>query len=610
MRIEKITIKNYRSFDSEGIEIELPDIKMPFSIVGHNNSGKSNLINGLAMCLEAESYSRTRFSKNDFYGSKTNNEILIEVKVKDPIKSSDAFNTIREMPIFQLKVFEEDGEFKERHYFCNESRKPIYNPRAVKRGPKKEMAISGNDLAVLSAAQKQGAEFVRKWKDSIPVYFIDISAIKRQLRIKNYTLLGKVVGKIKRDFESVHNKLEKREGLLDKDVGRIRSEVFEEAMKYLADFVLSTEMLDKMTKSIEEVIKKQLQVESQDFSLKFGFPSSDTFFDNLTFYLTDNPNKPKLPIDRMGDGFVSLFVVALFRAMIESDLGGNIFLIEEPETFLHEHFQEYFYNVLCELAQNNQVIYTTHSKKFVNIFEPKTIIRLKSPEYLKSQASYDKDFSIEFPSELDGFSIESPKDFPKYMRTLEPNLGNIIFASKVIIVEGPHDLLAYKTVISEKINLEFNNIAIVSAWGKDPITAIVQLCKRFDIPYFVIHDWDLSRDEMDISKEPDADNKDYQNLVPKEKAQYTKNHKILKEVGTLERIHHNKKKLESVLQISEGAKGAISVFEKLKDKNLDDVMNKFPNLIDDNLLRFVGINGEIKETEAQVCGSEKEEGSD
>ena len=55
----------------------------------------------------------------------------------------------------------------------------------------------------------------------------------------------------------------------------------------------------------------------------------------------------------------------------------------------------------------------------------------------------------------------------------------------MIIVEGPLDLLAYKTVLSEAVNLELNNIAIVSAWGKDPITAIVQLCKRFDIPYFV-----------------------------------------------------------------------------------------------------------------------------
>ena len=104
------------------------------------------------------------------------------------------------------------------------------------------------------------------------------------------------------------------------------------------------------------------------------------------------------------------------------------------------------------------------------------------------------------------------------MRTLEPNLGNIIFSNKVIIVEGPHDLLAYKSIYSEVVNLELNNIAIVSAWGKDPIISIVQLCKRFEIPHFVIHDWDLSQYKMDISKVPSATNTDYKSLIPKEKA--------------------------------------------------------------------------------------------
>jgi predicted ATP-dependent endonuclease of OLD family len=588
MRIEKITIRNYRSFDLKGIEIELPDIKLPFSIVGHNNSGKSNLINGLAKCLEADYYYQNAFSKNDFYRADTDQEILIEIKVKDPIKSSNMYGKIKEMPVLKLEVLESEGKFKEQHYFCDESGKKIYNPTTIHIKQEIQQKMSGEDLGVINAARKQGAAFVRKWKEDIPVYFIDTSKIKNQIRITRKTLLGKVVREIKKDFESVDNKLEKKEGIQDKDAGRVRSEVFNERMNYLADFVLSTAKLDEIINSIEEVIKMQLNVESQDFSLKFGFPSSDAFFDNLTFYLTDNPDKPKLPIDQMGDGFVSLFVVALFRAIIESDRGGNIFLIEEPETFLHEHFQEYFYNVLCELAKNNQVIYTTHSKKFVNIFEPRSIIRLKSQEYLKSEVAHDKDFTIEFPTELEGFSIEAPKDFPKYMRTLEPNLGNIIFANKVIIVEGPHDLLAYKIVISEKINLELKNIAIVSAWGKDTITAIVQLCKRFDISYFVIHDWDLPRDDIDISGEPKTTNKNYEELNPTEKSQYTKNYKILKEVGNIELIHHNKKDLESVLGISEAAKGAISVFEKLKDKKLDEVMKEFPNFINNKLLAFIG----------------------
>jgi len=45
-----------------------------------------------------------------------------------------------------------------------------------------------------------------------------------------------------------------------------------------------------------------------------------------------------------------------------------VYIFEEPETFLHENFEEYFFELLKKLAVNNQVIITTHSKKFVDVF--------------------------------------------------------------------------------------------------------------------------------------------------------------------------------------------------------------------------------------------------
>lgn len=587
MRISKIIVKNYRSFDTTGIEIDLPDLKVPFSIVGHNNSGKSNLINALSMCLGSKSFSRDSFSLNDYYLKQADEPILVEVHVDNPLKSSDAYNQVKEMPVFQLKVGYEEGVIDSSHYFCDENGKQIFNPRSIRRSKSKE--YTDEDKEILKETQKQGAENVWKWKSKIPSYYIDTAFIQNQLKINNYTLLGKVISEVKKNFESETNVMVNKKGIVNSHVGKPRKEVFDTAMQYLEDFVLSTNNLESLILSIEEVIKKQLEIENDNISLKFGFPSTDSFFDNLTFYITDNPEKPKLPIDQMGKGFISLFVVALFRAILSTDKGGNIFIIEEPETFLHEHFQEYFYNVLSDLAEKNQVIYSTHSKKFVNVFEPKSVIKLRNIDYLKSEVVYKNSPSIEYPEKIDGFELSSPDDFSKYLRTLEPNLGNIIFASKVIIVEGPDDLLAYQTVLNEKVNFGLNNIAIVAAWGKDPITTIIQLCKRFEIPFFVIHDWDLDNSDLDITVRGAATNQSYSSLNPTEKGQYTKNHKIFKEAGDLEKIHHNKKKLETVLGITDAEKGAISVYEKLKDKSFENVKTDFPNLFDDKLLNFLNI---------------------
>lgn len=587
MRLKKFKVTNYHSIDSEGLEKELPNIKVPFSIVGHNNSGKSNLVSAISMALGAKPFSPSSFNANDFHNKDSTSPILVEVIVEDPLLSSDAYNNVKKMPMYQLQVKNDDGEFTSSHYFCDEEGKKIFNPRSLRRSKGKN--YSEDEIDILNESQKQGAEQVWKWKSKTPVYYIDSGFIQNQLKINQYTLLGKIMGQVKLDFESKSNIVPQKDGVIKSHVGKPRKDVFENAMQYLEKYVLSTDSLDELIKNIEKLVKKQLEIEGENVSLRFGFPSVDSFFDNLTFYLTDNKDKPQLPIDQMGKGFTSLFVVALFRAILSADEGGNIFIIEEPETFMHEHFQEYFYEVLCELAQNNQVIYTTHSKKFVNVFEPRSILKLKSVNYLKTELIYNDVEKLDVPITSGEFELRTPEDFAKYLKTLEPNLGNIIFASKVIVVEGAHDLLAYKTALSLKIKFGLNNIAIVSAWGKDTINVVVQLCKLYEIPFFVIHDWDLSDPGVDITKDNSESNSQYNSLSPKEKAQFTKNKIILNNVGNINLIHHNKPKLEGVLGILDKDKGAISVYEKLTGLSYDQVKKTYPMLISTDLENFLGI---------------------
>lgn len=585
MRIKRIKVKNFRSIDNEGIEIELPSNDLPFSIVGHNNSGKSNLISAILCAMGAKGNKEIDFDEHDFYMMDCTKDIFIEIEVEDPLKSSNAFNSITEMPIMRLTVKQEDGSFSKNHYFHDKDGRPIYNTPAVKRSSTK--TYTEEEKALLNSVLKSGSEAVWKWKSKIPVYFINSTSIHDQLKLTRYSLLGKVMEEVKNEFESEENIL--NESPVPSHIGKSRKEVYDNGMDYLENYVLSTPKLDELIKNIEEVIKKQLEIEKENFSLKFGFISANSFFDNLKFYLSDHKDKPKLPIDQMGNGFISLFIVALFRAILKTDeVGGNIFIIEEPETFLHEHFQEYFYKILCQLSTNNQVIYTTHSKKFVNIFDPETIIKIKNIDFLKTEYIYKRTPSIGYQASEENPALSNPKDFAKYMKTLEPNLGNIIFASKVIIVEGPHDLLAYKTILGDKINFGLKNIAIVAAWGKDSILTIIQICKRYEIPYYVIHDWDLDDESIDISITP-KESKIYQSLTPEDKAQYTKNYKIALEAG-IENVHTNKRNIEEVLDIDVSDKGTLSIFEKINNKSFEDIQSSYPLLIDDGLLNFLEIN--------------------
>jgi len=145
MRATKITIKNYRSFDQIGAEIILPDIKYPFSVVGHNNSGKTNFIKSLLYGFGTRS-TYNAFDENDFHNKDTSEPIHIEIETNPALKSSDAYNTIKEMPIIKLLVKEDEGIFDTSHQFYQADGKAVFNVTALARGTKKNYSQDEKDI--------------------------------------------------------------------------------------------------------------------------------------------------------------------------------------------------------------------------------------------------------------------------------------------------------------------------------------------------------------------------------------------------------------------------------------------------------------------------------
>ena len=111
-----------------------------------------------------------------------------------------------------------------------------------------------------------------------------------------------------------------------------------------------------------------------------------------------------------------------------------LFLFEEPESFLHENHQEYFYKrVLCNLAnRGHQVIYTTHSARMVDAFDTKSIIRLEFNEEKKqTEVSYNNIENLDVENEVLGMA-----QYNQYIKTIEPNLNKILFSKKVILIKS------------------------------------------------------------------------------------------------------------------------------------------------------------------------------
>ncbi len=277
---------------------------------------------------------------------------------------------------------------------------------------------------------------------------------------------------------------------------------------------------------------------------------------------------------------------------------------------------------MCELSKEHQVIYTTHSDKMVDIFDTKGLIRLELNEKNETIKKYNNVNNID-PKTGEVVTLE---EYNTFIRTIEPNLNKILFSKKVILVEGPNDLMVYNFVIKKKIwekiknndeiknkelyaetYLNFHNIAIIPHHGKSTALYLIKICKYFVLDYFVINDWDFEINFIDkinlnfddlkkdkiwekISQEK---NKKGENYAEKTLKSMITTNKNLVETAGKEKIHFNIPKLEKVIGYDFDDKNSFKIWNLLNNNFTFD-----ENLFPQNLKDFLEIKSE--ETKSEI----------
>ena len=411
IKLKSLKVKNYRSFGSIEQEFDFTkamEKKLPLAIVGYNNSGKTNLMNSILYGVGYNFVAENTFEKGDLFNLEYTNNILIAGILNgsgyhtENWKGEDEIKSITGTYICQ--TFQEDGELKSK--------------------------IKPSFFGVNKHYQ---------------IFYINFHKIKEEISTQK-TSWGNL-----KSFLAKHIKK-----LVDEDsVMKSRKGNFKDDVKKATDKVLNGGNGEIKSKLIEFVEKIQnnycTNLRDNNCQVEFGLPDYEDIFLQMVFKIGLNGKTDKLvPIDHFGDGYISMFVMAVIQAIAEEKTEDKcLFLFEEPESFLHENHQEYFYKmVLCELAQKgHQVIYTTHSDKMVDITKPDSLIRLK----------FDGEQTVKtFPTLGTVNPLGKPEDqeiidqYNQYIKSIEPNLNKILFSEKVLLVEGPNDLLVYNYLIKLK----------------------------------------------------------------------------------------------------------------------------------------------------------------
>jgi putative ATP-dependent endonuclease of the OLD family len=561
MILEKISIKNYRSIK------EMQDFKISRlqALIGENNAGKSNILKAIGVFLTAgsggikeEDFNHKEepiiikccftVEENETKSWKSyliNNELILEKHIwyeknedSDKQTLKNEFHGYKAEPndwFLSVKGIEEfsnnDSKYKKGNSFdwikiVNEKNLPAYfkvDEKCTKDNFTKglEKYLLENDVTYhepdLSKTQALGlkpnviANLPRFYiLEAITDYSDEIN--KQSTKTTYRQLMGDLSERIiKKDpeYQRIEKALETINDLFNKkkvegqELKRITSlESVEERIK---------EILQKL---IPDVNKVNLKIVLEDLKTIFSKGVELTIDDGVD---TDVLLK--------GHGLQRCIVFSLLQALIlnnrnqlieftnsnnEKKDSSIILAIEEPELYIHPQLEKLFYDVLNQFSKTDQVIYSTHSTRFIDVYQYDCIAIVKK---IKEQGTYVKNCDLSAFNDLQDRAIYNK------LSMLNADINELFFARNVILVEGPEDKLAITETLKKQNKINYRteelDITVIMTGGKPSIPFFLRILNAFNINYVVLHDLDI----IDISELSD-DLKEKQEKRNKEHKQW------------------------------------------------------------------------------------------
>ncbi|UOQ49029.1 AAA family ATPase [Gracilibacillus caseinilyticus] len=469
MYISNVTIKNFRSFDYTSIDFH-EGINV---LIGHNNSGKSNLLRALAIIFDNSV--RKQLSVDDFNNSLTIEELKASPKIVISVSLTQSNNedlmgdelvTVSNW----LTKLQEPYEAKIQYEFflpIGEEEKYV---AAVKN------ASSRNEIWDIIKNQ-----FIRLYINKTWVGNPEnqISVDNDSLSKFDFQFLD-AIRDVERDMFSGKNTLLKNviDFFIDYDIKSDKSITEGEQKQKLRErkdnFSTDSHILIKNIQQRLESGNKEILSYTDGIGASYDKSEPD-FEGNITeseIYtvlqlIVKQETGMTIPITHNGLGYNNLIFMSLLLAKMQVDsdgkyLGNNakvfpILAIEEPEAHLHPTMQNEFIKFLKNNIDNKkvkQIFITSHSTHISSATELDDIICLYTNDGKRN---------VSYPGQV--FTEAKSKKYVQ--RFLDATKSNMLFAEKIIFVEGiAEQLLLHVFAEYLGIPLEKYHVAVISVGGK------------------------------------------------------------------------------------------------------------------------------------------------
>lgn len=443
MRLKTLYVKGFRNFKEVTVNLNEHSL-----MIGANDVGKTNLIYALRILLDRSlSDYDYELAESDFFAYEDTNEIIIRAYFDEitegcllarlPGKISDDGKLV-----LQYTAAIDNGKV-EYQFYCGKS-------------------DSEDDL-----------------KD------IDSPFYRKYLNLKYISS--------RREFWSYINKTKKElllqaKGNRSADVIEADDALYDEIEQKLQEVDSKIPQLSYVKNATEHLNKEldKLSIHNREQQVVFDTASTDIDRVIQNVSVTSKYGDKKLIIG--GEGRINQIYLSLWASQNQHTEISNevsIICIEEPEAYLHPHQQREVATYLGRTLQG-QVILSSHSPYIVSEFSPNSIIRLYK------QNTHDTSVASDGCSKVIGEGIE---DFGYRMSVIP---AEAFFSDCVILVEGPSEMVFYKT-LAKQIGIELDrlNISVLSVDGVSFHT-YMKILNAMQIYW-------ISRTDNDIMKVPRKD---------------------------------------------------------------------------------------------------------
>lgn len=535
MKIDSVSIENFRSI------VSIKDAKFNSLqiLIGENNSGKSNLLSAVEVFLSAGAGG---VSESDFNDRDKRIVIKIDFKIQsEHLKRAWRKYAVNDKLILEKHIWLEKDERSEK-----------YSVKSEYHGYQAEPADW-----FLSITKIQQQEGIRpNWKkivedNTLPDYFLNNGSCNKadftkglakflseneviydQPDISHTQALGlqsSAVSQLpkfyllpaqgtysdevdKRSSASTFRKL--MADLTDRIIKNDpKYQKIEDALQVVTELLNDIETPGKKEErlislsTIEDRLKTilcELMPSVEKIKLKVITEDIKTIFSKGVELTIDDGVETEVLLK--GHGLQRCIIFSLLQALIlnerkelveerdsETPTHPIILAIEEPELYIHPQIGKLFYDVMLSFSEEDQIMYTTHSPRFLDVYRYESIALISKKKTEGTQY---------VNCDLEAFSGLQDKKIFQGLTLLNSDINELFFAKNVLLVEGPEDKIAIgetlKMLGEIKTRPEEIELTIVVAGGKYSMPFFCRILNAFQINYVVVHDLDVT-DGMDSS---------------------------------------------------------------------------------------------------------------